>query len=128
MASCFCFSQNLKPRVQLLNEDTVFCFTINQSKEIAKLIEKGSYLDTISTLLETENSRLFLVLAKKDSIITKLEKMVANEVLISGHRQDNIKLLESTVKAQNKNIKRTKFHRNILVLTLGVITGFAITN
>ena len=126
--SCSAFSQGLKPTVQQINEDTVFCFTIGQSKEIAKRIESGTYKDSIATRLELENSRLHLVVQNKDSTIYSLESKVDNLDTINRNRQVNIGLLNTTIQSQERKIRRGKFHKTLLAVGLGIITIIAIIN
>ena len=128
MTSCSCFSQNLKPTVQQINEDTVFCFTIGQSKEIAKRIESGAYKDSIATRLELENSRLHLIAQKKDTTISSLETKIANLDTINRNQVVNIDLLNTTIKSQQRKIKRSKFHKALLSIGLGILAVIAIIN
>jgi len=125
--SCFAFSQGLKPIVQQINEDTVFCFTIRQSKEIAKRIESGIYKDSIATRLELENSRLHLITQKQDSTIQTLESKVFNMDTITRNQQVNIELLNTTILAQEKKIKRGKWHKTLLGIGMGILTAIAIS-
>lgn len=127
MMSFSCFSQNLKPTVHQINEDTVFCFTIGQSKEIAKRIESGSYKDSIASRLEQENVRLSLISAKNDSTILSLEQKILNLEGISQNQNVNIKLLNKTLQIQERKIKRGNFHKTLLGIGLGVVTVIAIS-
>lgn len=126
--SCSAFSQDLKPTVQQIDEDTVFCFTIGQSKEIAKRIESGIYKDSIATRLELENSRLHLIAQKQDSTIQTLETKVVNLDTISRNQEVNIGLLNNTIQAQQRKIKRGKWHKTLLSIGLGILTVIAIVD
>lgn len=128
MMSCSAFSQGLKPTVQQINEDTVFCFTIGQSKEIAKRIESGTYKDSIATRLELENSRLHLLAQKKDTTISSLEAKVSNLDTINRNQVVNIELLNTTIQSQERKIRRGKFHKTLLGIGLAIITAIAIIN
>ncbi len=116
----------LRPIVHQLQNDTVFCFKIGQARELAKLIVKGQFQDSIASRLEIENFRLFKVLEAKDSTISKLEVKALNIEQITQNQQQSMVLLEKTIQAQNKQIKRTKFQRTLLGLGLGIITVVAI--
>lgn len=118
----------LTPIVQQLQNDTVFCFKIGQARALAKLIVKGQFQDSIASELEVENTRLFQVLGTKDSTISKLEMTVMNFEQIGQNQQQSMVLLEGTIQAQRKQIKRTRFHRTLLAIGLGVITVVAIAN
>lgn len=126
MTSFSCFSQNLKPTVQQIDDDTVFCFTINQSREIAKRIESGSYKDSIASRLEQENTRLHLITLKKDTTISSLETKILNLDSINQYQEVNIELLNKTIRAKDRKIKRSRFHKTLLGIGLGVITVIAI--
>lgn len=128
MMSCSAFSQDLKPTVQQINEDTVFCFTIGQSKEIAKRIESGTYKDSIAARLELENSRLHLIAQKKDTTISSLETKVGNLDTINRNQEVNIELLNDTIKSQQRKIKRSKFQKALLSIGIGIVTVIAIIN
>ena len=58
MISCSGFSQTLTPIVQELNGDTLFCFTIPQSKELAKYIQAKLGCDSLMTV-QTELVELY---------------------------------------------------------------------
>ena len=126
MTSFSCFSQNLKPTVQQIDNDTVFCFTISQSREIAKRIESGLYKDSIASRLEQENTRLHLIALKKDTAISSLETKVLNLDSINRNQEVNIELLNTTIRAKDRKIKRSKFQKALLGIGLGVITMIAI--
>ena len=128
MMSCFAFSQDLKPTVQQIDEDTVFCFTIHQSKEIAKRIESGTYKDSIATRLELENSRLHLIAQKQNSTIQTLETKVVNLNTINQNQEVNIELLNSTIEVQQRKIRRNKWHKALLGIGLGILTAITIVN
>lgn len=124
--SCSAFSQGLKPTVRQIDEDTVFCFTIGQSKEIAKRIESGIYKDSIATRLEAENSRLHLITQKQDSTIQTLETKMANLDTINMNQETGIGLLNETIQTQKQKIKRGKWHKTLLGIGLGILTVLAI--
>ena len=126
--SCCAFSQGLKPTVQQINEDTVFCFTIVQSKEIAKRIESGIYQDSIATRLELENSRLHLITQKQDSTIQSLEAKMTNLDTINRNQEVNIELLNNTITVQQQKIRRGKWHKTLLGIGLGILTVIAIVD
>lgn len=118
----------LKPIVQQYKNDTVFCFKTWQAKELAKLIEKGRYQDSIASRLEIENIRLFQVLETKDSTISKLEIKAVNVEQFTQNQQLTIELLDKTIVAKNKQIKRTRLQRTLLGIGLGIMTLLSVTN
>ena len=130
MTSCSCFSQNLnlKPTVQQIKGDTLFCFTIAQSKEIAEHIERGFYQDSIASRLELENTRLYLIFNKQDSVISMLELKANNLESITRNQTVNIELLNSTIQIQKKKLKRSKLHKTLLSIGLGAAIAITINN
>ncbi len=125
--SCSIFSQGLKPIVQQIDSDTVFCFTINQSKEIAKHIASGISKDSIVNRLELESSKLFLVTQKQDSTIHFLEVMQGNLNTINQNQKNHIGLLNNTINDQQRKIKRSRFHKILLGVGMGIMTVIAIS-
>jgi hypothetical protein len=121
------FSQGLKPTVQHIDSNIFFCFTINQSKEIGKRIASGISKDSIATRLEIESSRLFLVTQKQDITISLLENKIDNLGTINQNQEINIGLLNNTIKGQKQKIKRSRFHKVLLGIGLGVMTAIAIS-
>ncbi|MBL4574826.1 MAG: hypothetical protein JKY51_01840 [Opitutaceae bacterium] len=125
--SCSTFSQGLKPIVQQIDTNIVFCFTISQSKEIAKRIASGAYKDSIATRLELESSRLFLVTQKQDSTIYFLELKQGNMNTMSQNQKVHIGLLNNTINDQQHKIKRSRFHKILLGVGMGIMTVIAIS-
>lgn len=125
--SCSIFSQGLKPIVQQIDSDTFFCFTINQSKEIAKHIASGISKDSIVNRLELESSKLFLVTQKQDSTIHFLEVMQGNLNTINQNEKNHIGLLTNTINDQQRTIKRSRFHKVLLGVGMGIMTIIAIS-
>lgn len=126
--SCSAFSQDLKPIVQELNGDTLFCFTISQSKEIAKRIQSNTYCDS----LILEQQELVELLDKlnttKDSITTGLEKKVWNLEQMNQNQENNIELLEKSLEVKDKKLKKSKAHKILLGIGLGLMTTLVIVN
>ncbi len=69
MINYIAISQSLEPKVIQQNDSTYFCFTVVQSKKLAKLIELGNYNDTLVKKLTTTNWKLQLVSDTKDNVI-----------------------------------------------------------
>ena len=116
------FSQGLKPILSQIKSDTVFCFRLSQTKEIAKRIKKGMYCDSISGTLEKILAQEELLLQKKDSIISFLKIKTSNLEQVSTNQQIQIHRLERISKTQMKKLNRSKRKKNILVMGLGVVT------
>ena len=73
------FSQSLTPKVQVQNKDTLFCFTIPQSKVIAKHLENGRYCDSVLTKTENEIDLLNQLQTVNDSSMLILKMKTENQ-------------------------------------------------
>lgn len=124
--SCIAISQDLKPSVQNIEDKKYFCFTIKQSRFIAKRLEKGLFQDSIINVMKLRSLRWQLLTQKKDTIIFKLEDKVENLSLVHQNDGEQIKELNLTIKKQNRRIKRNKFERWFFGGGLLVLTGIII--
>ncbi|TGV03643.1 hypothetical protein [Flavivirga rizhaonensis] len=127
MMSYMCFSQNLKPIVQQIKTDKRFCFSIEQSRFIAKKLQINIYQDSIIDRLTIENKRWQSLLFKKDSIDISFTKKVHNLELINENKNEALNLLNESLKTKDKEIKRGKFHKLLLGSGLLIMTGILIT-
>ena len=116
----------MKPIVQELNGDTLFCFTIPQSKEIAKRIQSNAYCDSLMVEQQELVELLDELNTTKDSITTGLEKKVWNLEQMNQNQGDNIELLERTLEVKDKKLKKSKTHKILLGIGLGLMTILAI--
>lgn len=106
--------------------DTNFCFTIPQSKVIAKYLVKGQFADS----LEKNYEGLVLLNSKQQqvqdslqlSFETKINKL--NEVVYIKDRQ--IDLLDATLKDRERRIKRAKWQKGALGTISTILTGILI--
>ncbi len=116
----------MKPTVQQLNGDTLFCFTLPQSKVIAKRIQGSVYCDS----LIWEQDSLVTLLGQqnmvKDSINASLSTMILNLEQINQNQGTSIELLETTIQAKDKKLKKGKVHKILLGVGLGIMTILAI--
>ena len=126
MISSCAFSQELKPIVLEVNHDTVFCFTINQSKMLAKRIELGRYCDSLTVKQQKLVKLLESISQTKDSINTGLERKVILLEQIKQNQGENIQLLKATIKKKDKKLKKSKVQKILLVVGLGLMAVLAI--
>lgn len=126
MISFTAFSQTLKPRVLTIENDTNFCFTIPQSRSIAKYLVKGQYADT----LERNYTNLMHLYdqkeANEDSLravfqgkIGKLDKYIVVQ-------DEQIDLLGETIEDRDKRIKRGKWQKGTFGVIAAMLTGVLI--
>lgn len=128
MMSYTSFSQGLTPTLHQLNEDTFFCFSISQSKEIARRIEAHIWCDSI---LDTHKELLLLFdqsMEVQDSLTDSLKQKISNMELITQNQQINLDLLTGKIQQQKRKLKRGKTHKILLGIGLGIMTVMVIRN
>ena len=120
------FSQGLTPTVQVLDGDTVFCFTIPQSKEIAKRIEANQWCDSMMVEQEIMVDLLNHSVAVKDSVAIHLTRKANNMEVINQNQETNMDYLNESLKLKDKKLKKNKVHKVLLGIGLGLMTILAI--
>ncbi|WP_299186663.1 hypothetical protein [uncultured Aquimarina sp.] len=118
MMSFISISQDLVPKVQLIENEKHYCFTIAQSREIAKLLELGKYNDSLVHNLSLNIKRFELVTQKKDSIISFQADQLENYTMVINNNDRTILLLEDSIKRKEKKIKKSKLHKILLGISL----------
>ena len=128
MVVSYCsFSQSLKPIVQKLNNDTLFCFSLSQSRELAKLLVSGAYNDSIAQSLSKENKRLYTVLDNKERQINNLNLKVTFTNQIVENQKENLRSLEGYLEQRDKKLKRVKRQKKWMLVGLAGLTIFSVT-
>ena len=127
MVSYCSFSQSLKPIVQKLNNDTLFCFNLSQSRELAKLLVSGAYNDSIAQSLSKESKRLYTVLDNKERQINNLNLKVTFTNQIVENQKENLRSLEGYLEQRDKKLKRVKRQRKWMLVGLAGLTIFSVT-
>lgn len=118
MTSFISISQDLTPKIREIDEFSHYCFTIEQSREIAKLLELGKYNDSLVNSLSLNIKRFELVTRKKDSIISFQSDQLDNYSIQVTNNDRTIMLLEESIKRKEKKIKRSKLHKILLGISL----------
>lgn len=121
-----CTSQTLEPIRKTIGNEEYFCFTMEQSRFIAKKFEYSIYQDTLINLFEIDISRYQQLINEKDLIILSLETKIINLNTIQDNDQLHIDELNKTIKKKDKQIKRGKFVKWILGTGLAVASGILI--
>ncbi len=119
------FSQGLTPKIQTFDKDTLFCFSIPQSKLLAEYVLKSEYSDSIILHLERQNKLFDSLLIGRENQAELLNKRIGNLELVSTKREQQIALLKRNLHIERKKLKR---HRLITIsLGLGVVVLMGIT-
>lgn len=104
----------MKPNIQIIEQDTNFCFTIHQSKTIATYLIKGQFADSLELSFEAETAILKAQIESKDSIyyyqylqLQNLNQMVLNQ-------KEIVVELKEQIKIQDKKLKKAKWQKILL--------------
>lgn len=100
--------------MQAIDGDTSFCFTIEQSKIIAKHLTNSVYCDTLLSETEKQKQLLEQTISSKDNIIGKLENKVENQESIIANNEKIEQNLKEIITQKDKQIRKLKVHRIIL--------------
>ena len=132
MMSCIGFSQNLKPTVYTIQNDTLFCFTVSQAKVIAIELEGKKYQDSIAVEQSTQLALQDSLIQEQDSTIKLLQSQAINYQSIIANNQEvnnEVNLQLGYLKTEVKRHKRDKiFLGTGLGLSIGIIGILAILN
>ena len=121
-----CSSQVLKPVIQKTDKDTLFCFTLGQSKLIAKELEKSAFCDTILLSQETALKILQELEAGKDSAFYVLKMKSSNQEEIIANRDFHIHKLNIELEKKDKQIKKVIRQKRLLGLGMFLVGIVAI--
>lgn len=127
MTSFISISQDLVPKVQLIENEKHYCFTNTQSREIAKLFEFGKYNDSLVNSLSKTVKRFGLLTQKKDSIISFQSDQLENYAIMVNNNDRTIILLEESIKRKEKKIKRNTLHKILLGISLVALGSLVIS-
>lgn len=124
--SCTAISQTLEPIPQTINGSKYFCFTIAQSKFIAKKFEYSIYQDSLIKLFEIDITRYKQLTREKDFIIFGLETKIDNLNTVQNNDELHIEQLNKTIRKKDKQLKQGRFVKWLLGTGLAVVTGILI--
>jgi hypothetical protein len=120
------FSQTITPKIQLIGKDTCFCFTIPQSKIIAKELQKGLYNDSILTQTECELGALKEQKATDDKATIVLQQKVKNQSQMLTNQENAVAAVTSDLQSSRKNERNQRWQKRFFVLTTFLSVGFTI--
>ena len=124
MTSCIGISQTLQPKLQHIQGEKHYCFTMEQSKEIAGLLEFGKFNDSLVTALSHQVGKFQQLLAQKDQIIAFQSEQLDHYTTIVHNNNQSIGLLEKEIRQRDKKLRRGKWHKVLLstsLIVLGVV-------
>lgn len=119
-------SQSLIPKVQVQNKDTVFCFTIPQSKIIAKHLENSRYCDSLLIQTESEVELLNQLHAVKDSALLIMKMKTENQQYIIGNQEGIIQNLNTDLKRTEKRYRNERWQKRLFAAGTFLFAALAI--
>jgi hypothetical protein len=124
--SCLIFSQTIKPTVQLIGKDTCFCFTIPQSKIIAKELQKGIYNDSILLQTECELEALKEQKAVNDTATEVLQNKIKNQTQVISNQESAMQTLVHDLQVSKKRERSQLWQKRLFIVTTFLSVGFVI--
>ncbi len=117
------FSQGLSPQVQIIKNDTLFCFTIGQSKTIARHLTNSAYCDSLEGEYVTNIERLNEINKVKDTTIIQLQHKINNLNSIADNNTQSIEKLQDLVEIKDRKLRHSRFHKTLLIIGGGIAGG-----
>jgi len=108
----------LRPKIEIINKDTLFCWNIEQSKVIAKYIVDLDYKDSLIKNYQKQIQLNKTILLKKDKIILLKNGIVKdkeNEIIL------NDKINHNLIKKIRANNRKRTFGISLFCLFVGFI-------
>ena len=110
-------SQNLTPKIQQQDKDTLFCFTIAQSRSIAKHLEQGRYCDSLLRQTETETDQLNKLLCISDSSLMATTQKITNQELMLRNQQTELTTVNLKLQQTEKKYKSERWQKCLFFVT-----------
>ncbi|MBI3520610.1 MAG: hypothetical protein HY062_14825 [Bacteroidetes bacterium] len=106
-------SQTLTPKISIQNKDTLFCFTIPQSKVIAKHLQNSTYCDSVLIQTENEVELLNHKQAVNDSSLLVMKMKTENQQNIMSNQEGEIGNLNLKLGQTEKTIKGERWQKRL---------------
>lgn len=116
----FISSSQIIPKVHIEQRDTSFCFTITQSKFIAKKLVALNYCDSISISQDTIISHLQNTINTQKEMLSIAKEKENNNLLIIRNNEVITEGLKNDLVAEKKKFKKKRWYW----LGAGVLGGF----
>jgi len=107
----------------LENDETLFCFSIQQSAEIATHLVNSRFCDSLQGICEKQTAVSTRLISVKDSSLCLLENKLYNQNLIIRDYQINVDLLQRQLSQQQKIITRQKWIQRLCAFGLITLSG-----
>lgn len=120
------FSQRLTPKVQVQNKDTLFCFTIPQSKIIAKHLQNSTYCDSVLMQTESEAKLLDQLKLAKNGSMLLLKLKSDNQQKIITNQDAAIGNLTKELEQSEKKFRKQRWLKRFFAASAFVIAAVAV--
>lgn len=110
----------------MIGNDTCFCFTIPQSKIIAKDLQKGAYNDSILTQTECELEALKEQKLVTDTATSILQNKIKNQAQIITNQESGLQMVTGDLLVSKKQERNQLWQKRLFVVTTFICLGFAI--
>ena len=114
--SCISFSQNLSPKVQLIDKDTCFCFTIPQAKLLAIELETHRYCDSILVKTEKQVDTFNQLLTTQDSCLEIVQLKLNNQEKIIEIQEKYIDGIETDLQKAQKQFHSQRWQKELFIM------------
>lgn len=120
-------SQDLIPKIQQLDNEKYYCFTIAQSRTIAQLLEQGKFNDSLVNSLSEQAVKFEHLVIHMKSMISFQSDQIQNYEMIMDNTDNTIVILETQLKRKDRKLKRGKLQKLLLGISLVGLTTVVIT-
>lgn len=101
----------------------MFCFTIGQSKTIARHLTNSTYCDSLEGEYVTNIERLNEINKVKDTTIIQLQHKIINLNSIADNNSQSISKLQNLVEVKDRKLRHSRFHKTLLIIGGGIVGG-----
>ena len=120
LTSCTVFSQVLKPIVQQQENDTLFCFTIKQSRIIATNLQENKHKNMLLGRQESIINDLRSLTSLQKQQNQNLEKQIDHLEQIGENQEQENRTLNKVISFQKQTIKKHKKQKLGLKIALAI--------
>lgn len=108
------------------NNDTLFCFSMQQARVLAKQLVRGLYCDSIVVKLGMEADTLQQLQADRDSTIKALKTEYLLENMLVNNQKASIAELTATLSSSHALLRRERRQKQACLFGMLVLSGLAI--
>ena len=102
--------------------DTTICFTIPHGKFLLKQYYQRAECNELLHICETEKIGLYGIIGLQDSLIARQERMIENNNLRMGAKNEQIKNLQADLKLSREETKRQKTLKYAYLFGGGIVS------